>query len=914
MVSRTAMAVWVGRAAELGALAAAVEGLACGNGAALWIEGEAGIGKTALVARGLAPARAAGYQVLTGFAEPLTRRTPLQAILDLVRICPRSPDPRRARIAIALRERRLGPGEPAADRAAEIELVAGLVAELCVAGPTVLALDDVQHLDETSFLLWQRLLRVADELPLLLITTCRPAPRRRELCALRAAVLRHGNSVLSLAPLTEPEAAELVRGLAGQLPERVRELAMGNPLFLRELAEAARFDGLARLPAALVERLVPEGSVEVLRMAAVLGEAFAVTEVLALTRTAAAELAPVLREAVDAGILLDRGSHLEFRYPLIRQALYDALPTALRAALHREAAQVLAATGGDLPRVAGQLLAAGQPGDAWAREWLAAQATVLVGRAPELAIELLTRDVEHAPAPDEHGAILLLALAWAELSAGRYEQAVPRARHGVAVAPRAGQRAEMCFVLARSLFGLGRGTEAVTAVRQMLSRNDLPVIWRSRLLASLAMFQRAGAGEVEAAEHSATQALHLAESAGDPFGTAYALIVLWANCSVRRDHGTALATVDRALAELRTGGEHADLRAYAEDARLLTLQNLDRWAEAAQAPVAGVSAAVLRYWLGRWSEALAELGPALADFSHAGLRDPGPALCRHGVSALIAARRDHREAAEEHLRAGAALPITTAGDRENRDFLVLARSVLLEQDGEPRAALALLAELLLARRPGEMSLSHQWLPDLLRLATELAEPDLALAALTACRAEAGAETTPGRAGVALQRCQGLFDRDPGPLRAAVEHYRAVGAAVDLAASLEDLAVVLAIGGEPGQAREALHEAVTRYRECAAEWDIRRAEGRLREHGVRRGVRGRRGGREVSGWDALTRTELRIADLVADGQSTPGIAAGLYLSPRTVQTHISHILAKLGVRSRVEIAGEVFRRREGAEVG
>jgi len=92
----------------------------------------------------------------------------------------------------------------------------------------------------------------------------------------------------------------------------------------------------------------------------------------------------------------------------------------------------------------------------------------------------------------------------------------------------------------------------------------------------------------------------------------------------------------------------------------------------------------------------------------------------------------------------------------------------------------------------------------------------------------------------------------------------------------------------------------------ARWDIRRADGRLRQHGVRRGVRGRRGPRATSGWAALTATEARIAVLVASSDSTSDIARGMFLSRRTVQTYVSHILVKLDGKSRLDIVREALR--------
>jgi DNA-binding CsgD family transcriptional regulator len=97
-----------------------------------------------------------------------------------------------------------------------------------------------------------------------------------------------------------------------------------------------------------------------------------------------------------------------------------------------------------------------------------------------------------------------------------------------------------------------------------------------------------------------------------------------------------------------------------------------------------------------------------------------------------------------------------------------------------------------------------------------------------------------------------------------------------------------------------------YEGLNARWDIRRADSRLRRHGIRRGVRGPRGPRAASGWGALTPTEVKIAALVARGDSTSEIARSMFLSRRTVQTYISHILAKLGAKSRVEIVREALR--------
>ena len=80
---------------------------------------------------------------------------------------------------------------------------------------------------------------------------------------------------------------------------------------------------------------------------------------------------------------------------------------------------------------------------------------------------------------------------------------------------------------------------------------------------------------------------------------------------------------------------------------------------------------------------------------------------------------------------------------------------------------------------------------------------------------------------------------------------------------------------------------------------------LRGAGIRRGRRGSRG-RPQFGWDSLTPTERTVASLVAEGLSNPQIGDRLYISHRTVQTHLAHVFAKLGLTSRAQLAAEATR--------
>jgi DNA-binding CsgD family transcriptional regulator len=152
------------------------------------------------------------------------------------------------------------------------------------------------------------------------------------------------------------------------------------------------------------------------------------------------------------------------------------------------------------------------------------------------------------------------------------------------------------------------------------------------------------------------------------------------------------------------------------------------------------------------------------------------------------------------------------------------------------------------------------------------------------------------------------------LLAAAAYYESTGRAFDRAEALEDAAALLADRGDLRAARRAFAEAISLYGVLDAEWDLHRADARLRRYDIRRGRAGRRRVRPAQGWDALTPTETKIAYLVADGRSNPEIAAELFLSRNTVQTHVSHILAKLGARSRAEIIRQALQHPAAEGIG
>jgi DNA-binding CsgD family transcriptional regulator len=154
-------------------------------------------------------------------------------------------------------------------------------------------------------------------------------------------------------------------------------------------------------------------------------------------------------------------------------------------------------------------------------------------------------------------------------------------------------------------------------------------------------------------------------------------------------------------------------------------------------------------------------------------------------------------------------------------------------------------------------------------------------------------------------CRGIAAADPEPVLAAAAYFEATGRPLERAQAMEDAAVLAAERGELAAARRALTAAISGYDSLGAQWDASRATARLRPYGIRRGRGGSRA-RPATGWGGLTPAEVKVAYLAAAGRSNPDIAAELYLSRNTVQTHVSHILVKLGMRSRAEIVREAAR--------
>ncbi|SFS31242.1 LuxR family transcriptional regulator [Saccharopolyspora flava] len=933
-----------GRDAELAQLRGLAGEVAAGRGTVLWLEGEPGIGKTALLRALLAEAETLGCAVHHAAADQLSQRFPLRVLLDCLAVRPNSSDPE----VLAIHERLGGAGDDPVPAVAE-QLIA-LTEKLCAAGPLVLAVDDVHWADEASLLVWHRLSRLTEHLPLLLAGAVRPSGGRSELGVVRGedrAAVR-----IPVNPLEEAATAQLaahLTGAAGIGPALRSALgrAAGNPRYAREMVlalsreqhldtDAERAELTAEfsdgaLPRSLAESIaarlgfVGSDTIGVLRMAALLGPTFSVTDLRTVSERPVVALVGSVEEALTAGLLVESGSRLTFQHGLIRQALHETTPTALRLALHHQAARALASSGAPVERVGEQLMASLSVDDAeiddWGLDWLVDNGRMLAHRAPECAEGLLANAIPLLSTQDDRRDALRTARVLAMVQLGRPEQARELSERALDDTRDASCSAELSWYLAWSLAVLGQDDLATEVVEKALRTPGFERPWLARMHAVLGQVMLSR-GHFEAADAAVERALAEARPSRDGFALGLALHVRGAALARRCDLAEAVICYEQAGAALGDAPENTDLRLTVLGNRMTLLFGLGQAEEAESAlhemlamaersatpsrlGAVRLSAANHYYTIGRWDDATAELEAAgeLAD-----RLDPAGLRLLHGLSALLAGHRDDRATLRRALRSaggddGDGQPAT----RVSGEFLLLAEALLAESDEEPERAVRLLSEALTAGK--RFGTRYLWLPQLVRLAVETGESEIAGRATDACAEDAAVGAVPNIV-AASQHCRGLLERDPTALRAAIELYGTTNQPPRRARALEDMAVVLAERGESAPARAAYARAVQIYQNLGAGWDLRRADARMRPHGLRH-PRGRRR-RATNGWESLTPTERQIARLVADGLPNPDIAAALFSSRRTVEVHVSHILAKLGVRSRVEIAVEATR-HDGGDV-
>jgi DNA-binding CsgD family transcriptional regulator len=657
---------------------------------------------------------------------------------------------------------------------------------------------------------------------------------------------------------------------------------------------------------------------ELLPVAAILGPAFTVAELAAVLGTPAPEFLGEIQEAVAAGVLVAEADRLVFAHQVTRQALCEALPPSARAAVHQQAGQALVATGAPMERAAQHLLA-GTTFDARTLRWLAGSAERLSARAPGLAADLLRRALGAVNPLDGLAGPLRLALASALLRAGDYAAAEAVAGEMLAVRGDGVSAGRLNWILVQAQLGQGHAAAALAGAQRALDGRDLTGPERARLygLAARCLHALPEAGP-DPAMRAAEGARHEGVASGDPYAMAHGLQAVADASRWLGRFGQAAALAGQAAEALERAGPVIDGQLGPHLIRANCLVDTDRDAEAQRAYATGLrlaergvgtyflclhhlSVARMHFLAGRWDDALSEISSAREVPDHLGMTGH-----LDGLAALIAVHREDHEALGR-LRAGLDDPAAgtiwhTVDDRS------WGRALAAQADGKQDTAFGVLSEAWRQCVAGHREYcGHHLLPDLAALAVDLGEE------ATAWQAVAELERYAADRGVrALHRsaafATAILEGDASALHRVADAYAAVGRPLFEGLAREHAAVLLAEAGRAPVAGQQLDAALECYASLDATWDAARAGARLRAHGLSHAAHGPPQ-RPKSGWASLTETERKVAALVAQGMPNPDIASRMFTSRRTVQHHVSSVLAKLGLSSRIELATLLARRAD-----
>ncbi len=928
----------VERESELSQLDSMVSAAASGDGAAVLIDGPAGIGKTALLNGAQELAERAGMTVLTAQGGELERGLPWAVVRDLFGRSLREADEGErvsllsgaAGLASPILAETTAQPQPASDQLAEVlHGLFWLTSNLSQRGPLLLAVDDAHWADPASLDFLTYLAQRISDLPVLLLVAGRPAEPGSE--ARRLETLTNRVQVIRPSPLSRDGVEELIRRDFEQQPDAEFVAAChlatdGNPFLLSELHIELHLEevGPTSENAPRVSEVTPEaiGHAVLLRLArlpeAALRLAQSVAVLGANARLAdAADVAGFDRDAAadSAGELahadvLGRDLPLAFVHPIIRRVVYEQMTAPARARLHGSAADVLSERGAPAEEIGVHLLEVEPAGDATVVERLrdAASRSVAEG-ATDAAVRYLRRALDEPPIGEERARVLV------ELARGEAAiadpQAVPRLEEAVALLEEGVERAEALRDLGWQLFSVGRHADAARAFSRgveeleddrselaielrtgafaisALSRTGLDAVrelsdaglldgdarvtpGQRNALTQLAVARMLAGRGVDEARELATRALGdgamLAEGGVTLNWSLAGSCLIWCD-----DLDPAEHEMDMALELLSTRPSVAD-RAY-----VLFGRSWIRFWRGELAAAAADAQAAVDAWRGGWSahlvgaqwflsraliergeleEAERALQPPPTDRQ---LEEPIHQAWFHGGRGQLALARGDGHTARQELenlkRLASDLPF------------VHSPAALPWRTDATRAALLL----------GDRSEARRLATEALEQAREFgAARPLGMALCASGLAEGGAE--------GVER-----------LREAVEVLERSPSKLELCRARVELGAALRRHGSLSEARQRLRDGL----DLAQRLGARALEERAYAELLAAGAKPRR--RELSGPDALTPAERRVCELASSGATNRQIAEQLFVSLRTVETHLTHAYQKLDIASRSELA-------------
>lgn len=948
----------VGRAEELGALDRALDDVDRGVSGAIELVGEPGIGKTRLLRELDRLAEGRGYLVLSGSASEHEQDLPFSVFVDALdeylqglessELAALDDDVRTELAYVFPSLSSLAGGRSAAlqhERYRSHRAVRLLLERLARTRPVAVFLDDFHWADAASIELLSALLRRPPSAAVLLATAVRPHQTPERLLSALERANRAGTVTrLELAELTPAEAREL---LGDEIDvASLYEESGGNPFYLEQLARSSgktpagegAFTDIGvpmAVAASLTEELAAvsyEGRL-VLEGAAVAGDPFEPE----LAATAAGTSLSAAIDAVDELLLLDLVRETDvprrfrFRHPLVRRAVYEATPGGWRLGAHERCAAALAAVGATAAARAHHVERSAREGDVAAVAVLREAAEEATRLAPASAARWLGDALRLLPqtAPTEERIELLAARAAALTAIGRYADSHGDLLEALEIAPT--DAYALRARLARSCAGveslLGRHEEAGLRLARALDElpdHDSPEA--VALMTELAVneFFRTN---YEAMHDTAQRAVDAARRLGNPALTSAALARLALAATMMGEPERGEAHRAEAVALLESLSDEELARNLDAGARLAGMElYLDRYADAdahatrtlamARATGQGEHLLVLVQVLGgvwRQRGKLAEAGELLdggieaarlLGNTHAlvwSLSGRGSAALRMGDLELAHA------VAEESVDLS-----RDSGENFHSAEAAAGLAAVLLETGEPERAV----ELLVGSAGGE-KLVHiagspraRYLEVLAQCWLDLDRDAEASRAAEAAQAWAAAVQLPmafvwaDRAAAAVSLHEGDAERAAELARGSAARADEVGAPVEAALSRLHAGRALTKAGEGDGALAELELAAAAFERCGALRYRDAAEHELGKLGHRRHRRTRPGKGDGRGIESLTGRELQVARLVVDRRTNPEIAAELFLSQKTVETHLRNIFRKVGVSSRVELARAV----------
>jgi DNA-binding CsgD family transcriptional regulator len=909
-----------------------------GGGRFLLVLAAAGLGKTTLLRAASETAAEAGFSCLRARASELERDFAYGCVRQLLEpAVVKLSDSERDRLfqgAASLSKSLFAPTDapsPSADSAfSMLHGLYWLLNNLADEGPVALCVDDLQWSDPESLRFLNYLAPRLDGLRVAVFA----ATRSGESVAADLSRLAAGpeTTLLRPRPLSVDATAALCArrlgtAVADEFATACREATGGNPFFLEALLREAGEQGLPmessqairveRIgPAAVAQAVLlrlsgaPAAATALVRAVAVLGDGASLADAARLADVDGPEAARAA-DLLAALAILKPAEGLEFAHPIVREAVYADIGSHERAEGHARAARILAASGASEERVAAQITEAEPTGDPDRVELLRRVAADAHARgAPAAAAAWLGRALAEPPPPATKAEVLL------ELGSAELRLAAPQAVEHLATAVELiedpGPLAAAVRQLALALTMSGEADRAVEAIESALA----VVEPRDRELALILEADLEAHAQQAGLETRGPAARRL-ERHRDLKGNTPGERLVQASIAFERARTSdtaaeAAAHLERGLAggrmlaeqELDVAGPfyHLVIGLLATDALdgadACLKQALNDARARASIPAVGLVTAYrakLSLRRGAVDEAEEDARAARELLAGHGIRLGIPIASAFLIEALI--ERGELDEAEQSLRGSGLGGEIQPGLTTN--FLLEARGLLRVASGQTRQGVEDLVEF--GRRDelwgGGNPLASRWRSHAALALYALGDVERAYSMASDDLERARHWGAASGIGIAL-RAIALVEggtRSVDRLREAVEVLEGSPARLEQARALTDLGAALRRSNRRAEARRALQDGLDVAVRCGARALAELAGTELRAAG------GRSSDPEGTGVEQLTASERRVAELAAEGHSNPEIAQALFVTRKTVETHLGHVYRKLDISGRGKLA-------------